>query len=255
MPVNSENSYRAPALEKGLDILEFLSSQGSACTKSQIAEALDKSPSEIYRMLTVLEERGYLRKQPGTQAYFVSLKLYQLCNQQDNFRTLRSASRLPMEHLANRIGEACHLSIAQGDVLLVMMERMPAQSICLAVGEGTSVPLSQTSSGRIFLSLMEPLQREKTLVEESNFQSFSAKEQKIFLDHLDVVRDQGYEIARSQVTANVIDVTLPVGVVGTDISGVLAVSQISNDLKSPKLKQTLEEMQLCVQEIHQNLGI
>jgi uncharacterized membrane protein len=49
-PDNGER-YRAPALDKGLDILEALAATEVGLTQAEIAKALDRSPSEIYRML------------------------------------------------------------------------------------------------------------------------------------------------------------------------------------------------------------
>ena len=51
--------YTAPALEKGLDILELLSSTDAGLSLSEIARDLGRSVSEIFRMLVVLQQRGY----------------------------------------------------------------------------------------------------------------------------------------------------------------------------------------------------
>ena len=54
--------YRAPALDKGLDILELLSSVDGGLTQSEIAKKLGRSPNEFYRMLDRLVRRGYVTK-------------------------------------------------------------------------------------------------------------------------------------------------------------------------------------------------
>lgn len=45
-----DRKYTAPALEKGLDILDLLAGHGLAITLSQISVALGKSVGEIYRV-------------------------------------------------------------------------------------------------------------------------------------------------------------------------------------------------------------
>ena len=58
--------YSAPALEKGLDILELLSlCSGGGLSQSEIAEGLGRSKNEIFRMMVVLEERGYIKRSDG----------------------------------------------------------------------------------------------------------------------------------------------------------------------------------------------
>ena len=52
--------YTAPALEKGLDILELLSSSEEGLTQAEIASKLNKSVNEIYRMISTLKQREYV---------------------------------------------------------------------------------------------------------------------------------------------------------------------------------------------------
>ena len=53
-------SYSAPALEKGLDILELLSNFEEGLSQAEIASRLNKSVNEIYRMITTLTNREYI---------------------------------------------------------------------------------------------------------------------------------------------------------------------------------------------------
>ena len=55
-------SYSAPALEKGLDIIELLASMQRPMATREIADQLNRSKSEIFRMVFVLVARGYLRR-------------------------------------------------------------------------------------------------------------------------------------------------------------------------------------------------
>src|SRR5690625_6410198 len=57
--------YRAPALEKGLDVLELLASHGGPLTTSQMATLLGRSVSELFRMVLALEYRGYIALAEG----------------------------------------------------------------------------------------------------------------------------------------------------------------------------------------------
>ena len=53
-------SYSAPALEKGLDILELLSNSAEGLSQVEIAGKLNKSITKIYRMITTLRNREYV---------------------------------------------------------------------------------------------------------------------------------------------------------------------------------------------------
>ncbi|TGW07405.1 winged helix-turn-helix transcriptional regulator, partial [Mesorhizobium sp. M2D.F.Ca.ET.145.01.1.1] len=51
MDDSEDERYRAPALDKGLDILELLAGVDGGLTQAEIAKKLDRSPNEFYRML------------------------------------------------------------------------------------------------------------------------------------------------------------------------------------------------------------
>src|SRR5690606_2605919 len=46
--------YSAPALEKGLDVLELLAAEAHGLNLQEIARRLDRSPNELFRMLDVM---------------------------------------------------------------------------------------------------------------------------------------------------------------------------------------------------------
>jgi DNA-binding IclR family transcriptional regulator len=57
---NSSPKYTAPALDKGLDILEVLANADQPMSLNALAKAMGRTVSEIFRMAVTLEQRGYL---------------------------------------------------------------------------------------------------------------------------------------------------------------------------------------------------
>ena len=57
--------YRAPALDKGLDILELLAEQKEGLTRAEITKLLGRNASEMYRMLERLVARQYVVRSKG----------------------------------------------------------------------------------------------------------------------------------------------------------------------------------------------
>ena len=53
--MTTKSRYQAPALKKGLEILELLAAATAPLNMSDISTALGRSVSEIFRMLQVLE--------------------------------------------------------------------------------------------------------------------------------------------------------------------------------------------------------
>src|SRR6202012_1729780 len=68
--------YSAPALEKGLDIIELLAGHPEGLSLVELARALGRTTAEIFRMVVVLQTRGYLVALG--ERYALSLLLFQL---------------------------------------------------------------------------------------------------------------------------------------------------------------------------------
>ena len=91
--------YPTPALEKGLDILELLANHPTGLTKSEVARSLDRTVSEIFRMLVCLEERGYISQSRDGERYCLTLRLFKLAHEYPPTKrmiteALRSCSKL-----------------------------------------------------------------------------------------------------------------------------------------------------------------
>jgi len=74
----STDRYRAPALDKGLDILELLAEQPQGLTRGEIVKAMGRGPSEIYRMLERLVARQFVTRSFEGDRYALSFKLFVL---------------------------------------------------------------------------------------------------------------------------------------------------------------------------------
>jgi len=252
--MSSRPNYHAPALEKGLDILEYLAGQRVARTQQEIAKTLNRSTNEIYRMLMCLLARGYISREDEAGGFRATLKLFQLGHLTDTVTRLRAAAIGPMEDLADKIGQACHLSVRHGASILNLIERMPPQHICIAVGEGSLQPLTRTSSGKVFLSRMSPADAELYLAADSLFSTLPENRRAAFFLEIQTLRTHGHLVAPSELTPHVQDIAVPVGAPGTDTSAVLAIAQILAP-DSPALAANLKATLQTVAQINRNLGL
>lgn len=247
----AERRYRAPALDKGLEILEYLAGQPMPQTQLEIAEGLKRSSGEIYRMLLCLEERGYLAREVESGKFRLTLRLYELGHSHSPTMLLRRAARMPMEALAEQIGQACHLSVPYGTSLLVLMECMPSRRICLAVGEGTVLPMILTTSGKLMLSRMDDESARALLETDAEYLAMSEAKRHAFLKQLESVPGTEPLQSESGLRNGITDIAVAVGIEGTDAFAVLAISC----LPDTHLKPACAALRRCATQINRNLGI
>src|SRR5438309_7633591 len=92
--------YTAPALEKGLDILELLAADPAALTHSEIAHRLRRTIGEVFRMLVCLDERGYICQVGADERYQLTLKFFELAHKHHPLQRLVAAARPLMQQVA-----------------------------------------------------------------------------------------------------------------------------------------------------------
>ncbi len=159
--------YSAPALEKGLDILEFLSVTDKAPSLSQLAAGIGRSKSEIFRMMIVLEERGYIRRANGDQ-FELTNKLGALSSERSLNNRLADIASPVLSKLSEDSGYSSHLSVLDDRQLLVIAGVVAAQSYGLSIQIGHRSEVFGTSAGGCFLTHYNTAELDTVLAALSN---------------------------------------------------------------------------------------
>lgn len=201
--------YAAPALEKGIDILELLASEPEPLNLKEIAERLKRSVGEIFRMLAVLEQRGYVRTGEGGERYQLSMKLFRLAHWHLPINRLTGAATGPMRRLALQTGQSCHLSILSGSRIFVVARQDSYKDRSFAMRVGAESPLLSSCSGRIFFSLADQFTRE-TLLARINEDGGSAEGAADADSFAKTLKDKHFIELPSQQVEGIVDIGTPV---------------------------------------------
>lgn len=200
--------YSAPALEKGLDILELLAGTPGAMNLSQIARRMERSVGEIFRMLVVLDQRGYVRMLEGTDDYTITLKLLEQAHRIPEIDRLGRIATTTLRKLAADTGQSCHLAVYyDGRGHIVVQEDAPSERL-FRVRLGAVAPLIDSCSGHVLLAFATEADR-SVMVEQippGHRRPTSAE-----LDELvPRVIGQGYELLPSRQVQGVTDIGYPI---------------------------------------------
>lgn len=252
MVENIPTKYNAPALDKGLDILELLSQEGIPLSQAEIAQGINKTPSEIYRMLVCLEERGYLIRGANAGKYRLSLKMYSLSHRHTPFDELKRVAYYPMQSLSEATKESCHLSIMNNDKLLIIGQMRSPSAVSLSIEEGTHFPLSLTTSGKVLLASYSEEKLFDILSRDQFYNTWNNVKQAEFLSSVEKAKKDGYFFSDSKLTSGVTDVAVPIGEHNSELSAVLAISVFSSNLQEHQnLDLILQQLKKTQIEINQ----
>ena len=155
----------APALEKGLDLLEALAAESRGLSQKQLAERVGRSVGEIFRMLVALERRGYVTRDPVSAEYTLTLKLFRIASQFPPTERLLQAALPVMEQLSGRVKLSCHLTVLHGEQFLVIARMEPEWLMGWSVKLGAAFPLTQQYASAKVLAAFQHESRRLELAE------------------------------------------------------------------------------------------
>ncbi|KAB2666482.1 IclR family transcriptional regulator [Brucella tritici] len=252
--LETDDRYRAPALDKGLDILELLASVDGGLTQAEIAKHLDRSPNEFYRMLDRLVKRGYVTKLEGDR-YSLTLKLFGLAHLHAPVRRLASFATPFMRELADRSKQANQLAVFDRGSVVVIAQQEAPDYWGISIRVGSHISLFDTGSGHVLLAFRSPEER-KMMIAEYAKDGETVKLDESFYERLDQIRERGYEMMPSAQVAGVYNLSAPIlGPDGTCIASLTCpYVTLVNSASAPDITQTISLLQKTVKDLSKLVG-
>lgn len=207
---NDPSNYRAPALEKGLDILELLAGESNGLILSQIAQKLNRSVQEVYRVVLSLERRGYVTRGLNDDAFRLSMKLFDLVSNHLPIRRLIQAAHPILDQLAMRVEQVAIVSVLDGVTTRVIVVADNPAPIGFRVRLGTQRPVLKSASGRTLLAFQpEPVRQALVETLVSSMRDRGERPEPL-LDRVESIRQRGYELISDETLRGITDVSFPI---------------------------------------------
>ena len=251
MKSRQQPTYSVPALEKGMDILETLASSHVPQSLTQLARQLQRTPSELFRMLAVLERRSYIVRDPVSEGYSLTLRLYELAHTHSPVDQLLRAAMIPMRELAEEIHESCHLCVLSGSMLLVVAQAESPEPVRLSVEVGDRVPPLRTASGRVLVAFLDAPDQERVLSADA---ALSKKERAELAAELQQIRSRGYLLAASTRRAG-LDLSSVIGNARAGVLAALGVPFLPGSANEGKERKFIPVVQRYADRITAALGL
>lgn len=208
-PHSRRAAYSAPALEKGLEIIELLAASQKPLSTRSIAERLGRSKGEIFRMVFVLVERGYLTRDAASDELTLSNRLFELGMRTPRSRQLVEVAAPAMERFSEETGESAHLVVINKGETVVIATTAGNADISFTLRLGYRRSALASTSGQVIIAFQDRARRTK-MIEESLALSRSRTDRAELTRHLDDIAERGFLIAASHDVVGVTDVCAPI---------------------------------------------
>ena len=158
-----EQKYSAPAVEKMLAVIELLAVSDSGYSINELAR-LTKSPvNSVYRICTVMHERGYLVSDPGSGHLVLGSKFYFIGKAAERRMTLNNAARPILERLTRETGESTQLITMRGDRAVIQAQIETDNPIRIHAETCSLIFPHCSAAGKSILAFMDPSELERVL--------------------------------------------------------------------------------------------
>lgn len=239
----NEKVYKSEALEKGLDIIELLAKLRTGLSKSEIANKLGKTTSQVFRTIAVLEKRQYIAAINGQ--YFLTHKLNQLIVSESAITRLIESSRTEMATFSTNNQQPCHLAIYNNGALIVVHQIDPPTLIGVNIRVGAIVDIATSGSGLCLMAFAKGEDKE-TIVRETKLEPSFFTENANALQRSEM---NGIVVEPSKDIVAVLNLSCPIYDSKGDIAGILT---------SPYLelyKSSWQHTHINLEDIKANLKI
>lgn len=201
-------TYTAPALEKGLGILELISSASYPMNLSDISLGVGRAKSEIFRMVYVLERLRYVERVEGTDGYVLTNRLFLLGMQRPPLNELLEIALPRMRKLCEDTLQSCHLVVPSDQYTVIIARTESPGDLGLAVRIGHRRPLLQATSGLVLTAFQPEAVRARWLQQYGKRLTPSEREE--LPQKLESIRAKGHAAIASSIAPGIVDISAPI---------------------------------------------
>lgn len=216
---------RVQSLDRALELLELLATNGGEMGVSELARRLEVHKSTAFRLLATLQDHGLVEQNAATEKYRLGYGLVRLAGAVVAELDLSRAARAVMQELADRSRETVNLALLQGDRVINIDQITSSHLVVNVNWVGKQNPVHCTSTGKVLLAflpaaerrrfLSRPLERltPRTIVDRATLEK-----------QLERVRDDGYAFTLEELEVGLNAVAAPVRDARGDVIAALSVS-------------------------------
>lgn len=137
---------------KGLKVIEALAAAGGPANLSDIARTTAMTKSNAHRLLKTLEDCGWVRRDPATRSYALTLRLWSLGSRVLDGMDLRAVAAPHLRALAEATGESVHLSVLENGEAVYIDRAESAEIVRAYIRVGDRAPAWAVATGRAMLA-------------------------------------------------------------------------------------------------------
>lgn len=144
-------------------LLEAIASKDQYFSLQSLVDETGLPKPTLHRMLQQLESASLLERSSDGRLYGTGVRLRRLAENLLLNDTAHGARNTVLRNLVNEVGESCNLTALSGCEVIYLDRVETSAPLRFYLHPGSRVPVHCSASGKMFLSEMTPIQRQRLL--------------------------------------------------------------------------------------------
>jgi IclR family KDG regulon transcriptional repressor len=250
-----KTGYSAPSVKKAFKILQAISGSPTGLGVSELSKRLNMGKSTVHGITMGLEALGVVVRDPVHKKFNLGYTLLELSRRAYGRMKLRDVARVPMEQLAERVGETVFMGIMSGDHATIIDVVESHHEMKITSPPGTRLPLLAGTMGKVFLSQLEK-KKAKEIIQKKGLVRFTSKsivDQKKFFKEVEETKRRGYAIDDEEYMLGVRAIAAPIQTNSPPLSAIWVVG-FTSSLNDQKMERIIPEIKKTAEQISQSMS-
>lgn len=208
----NDDNFSVPGLSRGIRIMELLAQRSDGLNQTEIAHALGIPFASVSRITLQLEEMGYLRRDPESKAFRLTMKMMVVGQ-----RAMLGADMLElaipvMRQLRDELHDTVALGVIQGTNVVVVESVPGTHPFIFTLNPGFTGQIHVTAPGKAILAWYDDARRD-ALLARMKFKRYNARtitSRTAFVKELALTRRRGWALDNAEEYDGVYCIAVPI---------------------------------------------
>jgi DNA-binding IclR family transcriptional regulator len=237
MAAKSENMR---AVDRAIDVLECFAVERRPLAIGELQKRANLSRPTLYRILSTLITRRYVRKDGGPPRYRLDIGAGRLADAWNNSLDIARLAEPLMKNLNERYDETVALYLRKDNIRLCVAEMPSRQALSFSRGLGHSGSLLRGASGLAMLAFIEDAEAEKIIEQERD-----KGQVRIARKRLTEIHDVGFAVSTGDFIAGATAIASPIFDRRSEVVGSLGVF-------GPSVRFNTKRVNECAKSVKQS---
>jgi DNA-binding IclR family transcriptional regulator len=155
----------APALTRGLSLVELLDAAPEGLTLTQLSDAIDCPKNSTLRLIQALVDQGWAVRDPATLRVRLTSKVLLLGQPRNGDHSLTECALPVMRELRDQSGETVSLGILIGSEVVIIEKQESRLPVRIGVDVGLRLALHDNAPGKALIAFQQEEERKRLLAE------------------------------------------------------------------------------------------